>query len=59
MIQHAFSKSSLVILISKDAKTWYSFYQFTQCFSLQTSYYDVIFDFCNIKSTRQGFEKAC
>ena len=26
--------------------TWYSIYQFTHCFTLQTSNYDVIFDFC-------------
>ena len=27
-------------------QTWYSIYQFTHCFTLQTSGYDVIFDFC-------------
>ena len=41
-IQHTFSKPSLVNLISKDT-TWYSFYQFTHCFTLQTRDYDVTF----------------
>ena len=27
-------------------QTWYSIYQFTHCFTLQTRDYDVIFDFC-------------
>ena len=27
------------------SRTWYSIYQFTHCFTLQTSDYDVIFDF--------------
>ena len=44
MIQHASSKRSLVNLISKDG-TRYSIYQFTHSFTLQTSDYDVIFDF--------------
>ena len=26
--------------------TWYSIYQFTDCFTLQTSNNDVIYDFC-------------
>ena len=26
-------------------RTWYSIYEFTPCFTLQTSDYDVIFDF--------------
>ena len=37
--QHAFSKPCLVNLISKG--TWYSIYQFTHCFTLQTSDYDI------------------
>ena len=45
MIQQAFSKSSLVNLISKDANLIF-FLSITHCFTLQTSDYDVIFDFC-------------
>ena len=30
----------------QKTQTWYSIYQFTHCFTLQTSDYDVIFDFC-------------
>ena len=45
MIQHAFSKPSLVNLISKYARAWYFIYQFTHCFTLQTSDYEVIFYF--------------
>ena len=46
MIQHAFSKQSLVNLISKDANLvfYLSVYPFFN--TLQTSDYDVIFDFC-------------
>ena len=29
-----------------DTCTWYSIYQITHCFTLQTRDYDVIFDFC-------------
>ena len=44
-IQHAFSKPSLVNMISKDMNLVFSVsvYPF---FALQTSDYDVIFDFC-------------
>ena len=45
MDQQVFSKPGLVNLISKT-QTWYSIYQFTHCFTLQTSDYDVLFDFC-------------
>ena len=41
VIQQAFSKSSLANLISKDANLI-----FYHCFTLQTSDFDVIFDFC-------------
>ena len=30
----------------KKTRTWYSIYQFTHCFTLQTRDYDVNFDFC-------------
>ena len=30
----------------QKTRTWYSIYQFTHCFTLQTSDYDVIFYFC-------------
>ena len=47
--QQAFSKPCLINLISKDAKLipfiifLYSIYQFTHCFALQISAYDVFF----------------
>ena len=41
-IQHAFSKLSLVNVISKDANLIFSIYQFTNWFTLETSDYDVI-----------------
>ena len=44
MIQHAFSNPSLVNLISKEKNL--VLYQFTHCFTLQTSHNDVTFDFC-------------
>ena len=44
-IQHAFLKLSLVNLISKT-RTMYSINQLTHSFSLQTSDYDVLSDFC-------------
>ena len=45
-IQHAFSKPSLVNLISKDASLVFYFSVYPLLNTLQTSDYDVIFDFC-------------
>ena len=59
MIQHAFSKPSLVNLISNDANLVYSFYQLNHCFTLQTSNYDVIFDLCvDSASLAESFKKC-
>ena len=46
MIQHAFSKPSLINLISKDAKLVFYLSVYPLLNTLQTSDYDVIFDFC-------------
>ena len=56
-IQHAFSKPSLVTWYQKEW-TWYSFYQFTHCFTLQTSDYDVIFNFLLNQCHRQRHSKS-
>ena len=45
-IQHAFSKPSLVNLISKDASLVFYLSVYPLLNTLQTSDYDVIFDFC-------------
>ena len=45
MIQHAFSKPSLVNLISKDANLIFYLSVYPLLNTLQTSNYDVIFDF--------------
>ena len=45
-IQNAFSKPSLVNLISKDANLVFYLSVYTLLNTLQTSDYDVIFDFC-------------
>ena len=45
-IQHAFSKPSLVNLISKDANLVFYLSVYPLLNTLQTSDYDVIFDFC-------------
>ena len=46
VIQHAFSKPSLVNLISKDANLVFYLSVYPLLNTLQTSDYDVIFDFC-------------
>ena len=45
MIQHAFSKSSLVNLISKDVNLVF-YLSVNHCFTLQTSDYDITIVFC-------------
>ena len=58
-IQNAFSKPSLVNLISKDANLvfYLSVYPFLNTF--QTSDYDVIFDFCvDLASLATSFKKC-
>ena len=45
-IQHAFSKPSLVNLISKDANLVFYLSVYPLFNTLQTSEYDVMFDFC-------------
>ena len=46
----AFSKPCLINLISKDANLVLFYLSVSHCFTLQTSDYDVIFDFCVISS---------
>ena len=46
MIQHAFSKPSLVNLISKDTNLVFYLSVYPLLNTLQTSVYDVIFHFC-------------
>ena len=54
-IQHVFLKPSLVN--SKDANL-FSIYQFTNCFTLKTSDYDVTFDFSvDLASLGMSFKK--
>ena len=45
--------------IKRSESSWYSFYQFTQCFTLQTSDYNIIFDFCvDSASLAMSFKNA-
>ena len=45
-IEHAFSKPSLVSMISKVTQNWYSIYQLTHWFTLQNGDFDVFIEFC-------------
>ena len=56
-IQHAFSKPSLVNLISKDANLVF-YYQLSHCFTFQTSDYGIIFDFCIDSASLASFKKC-
>ena len=58
-IQHAFSKPSLVNLISKDANLVFYLSVYPLLNTLQTSDYDVIFDFCvDSASLAMSFKKC-
>ena len=57
-IQHAFSKPSLINLISIDANL-VLYYQFTHCVTHQTSDLDLIFDFCVDSATLATSFKKC
>ena len=59
MIRHAFSKLSLVNLISKDANLVFYFNQFTHWFTPQTSSYDVIIHFCVDSASLAASFKKC
>ena len=55
--QHGFSKQNLVNLISKDAKLVF-YLSVTHCFTLETSDYDVIFDFLLIQYIGEFIQKV-
>ena len=57
-IQHAFLKQSLLTWYQKT-QTWYSIYQFTYRFTLQTIDYDVLFNFCVISASLETSFKKC
>ena len=59
MIQHVFSKPSLVNLISKDADLVFYLSVYPLLNTLQTSDYDVIFDFCVDSATLATSFKKC
>ena len=59
VIQHAFSKSSLVNLISKDANLVFYLSVYPLLNTLQTSDYDVIFDFCVDSASLATSFKKC
>ena len=56
-IQHAFSKPSLVNLITKDANLVFYLSVYPLLNTLQTSDYDVIFDFCVISDVIQKVQR--
>ena len=58
-IQQAFSKPSLVNLISKDTKLVFYLSVFPLLTTLQTSDYDVIFDFCVDSASLATSLKKC
>ena len=59
MIQHAFSKPSLVNLISKDANLVFYLSVYPLLNALQTSDYGVIFDVCvDLASLATSFKKC-
>ena len=59
MIQHTFSKSSLLNMISKDANLVFYLSVYTNWFNLQTSDLGVIIDFhVDSKSLTTSFKKC-
>ena len=58
-IQHAFSKPSLVNLISKDANLVFYLSGNPLLNTLQTSDYDVFFDFCVVSASLATLFKKC
>ena len=58
MIQHAFSKPSLVNLISKDAILVFYLSVYPLLNTLQTSDYDVMFFFVDSASLATSFKKC-
>ena len=58
MIQHGFSKSSPVNLKLKDVNLVF-YLSVTHCFTLQTSNYDVIYDFCGDSASLATSFKKC
>ena len=59
MIQHAFSKPSLVNLISNDANLVFYLSVYTLLNTLQTSDYDVVFYFCIDSASLATSFKKC
>ena len=59
MIQHAFSKLSLVNLISKDANLVFYLSVYPLLNTLQTSDYDVMFYFCVDSASLATSFKKC
>ena len=59
MIQHAFSKLSLVNLISKDANLVFYLSVYPLLNALQTSHYDVIFEVCVDSASLATSFKKC
>ena len=52
-------KAELGKLIHQKTRTWYSVYRFTHRFTLQTSDYDVNFDFCVVSASLAMSFKKC
>ena len=46
------------VKLNIKAQTWYSIYHFTSLFTLQTSDYDVIIDFCVDSKSSMLFKNA-
>ena len=59
MIHHAFSKPNLVNLISKDANLVFYLSSYQVEFTLQTSEYDVMLDFCVHSASLATSFKKC